>query len=98
MGHHQMEYTLVSQINPTRHNWTIKVRVARMWKLSLTPKWKGVTAMELVLVDEEVCPLLHADICYFPLTVAVQSETLYIRAWVLPLASGIKTLANLLIL
>ncbi|CAD6207225.1 unnamed protein product [Miscanthus lutarioriparius] len=48
-----MEYTLVSQINPTRHNWTIKVRVARMWKLSSTPKWKGVTAMELVLVDEE---------------------------------------------
>ena len=72
-----MEYTLVSQINPTRRNWTIKVRVARMWKLSSTPKWKGVTAMELVLVDEEVCPLLHADICYFPLTVAVQSETLH---------------------
>ncbi|XP_066347892.1 replication protein A 70 kDa DNA-binding subunit D-like [Miscanthus floridulus] len=48
-----MEYTLVSQINPTRHNWTIKVRVARMWKLSSTSKWKGVTAMEFVLVDEE---------------------------------------------
>ncbi|CAD6207210.1 unnamed protein product [Miscanthus lutarioriparius] len=52
-NHYTMEYTLVSQINPTRHNWTIKVRVARMWKLSSTPKWKGVTAMELVLVDEE---------------------------------------------
>ena len=93
-----MEYTLVSQINPTRHNWTIKVRVARMWKLSLTPKWKGVTAMELVLVDEQVCPLLHAGTCYFSLTVSMQSETLYIRAWVLPLASGIKTLTNLLVL
>jgi hypothetical protein len=65
-----MEYTLLSQINPTRHNWIIKVRVARMWKLSSTPKWKAVTAMELVLVDEEVCTLVPADICYFSLIVA----------------------------
>jgi hypothetical protein len=71
MGYHQMEYNLVSEINPSRHNWTIKVRVARMWKLSPNPKWKGVTAMELVLVDEQVCSLLPAGICYFPLTVAV---------------------------
>jgi hypothetical protein len=69
-----------------------------MWKLSLTPKWKGVTTMELVLVDEQVCPLLPVDICYFPLTMAVQAETLYIRAWVLRVALGIKTLAKLLIL
>ena len=89
---------MVSQINPSRHNWTIKVRVARMWKVSWNPKATGVTGMELLLVDEEVCPLLHADICHFPLTVVVPSETLYIRAWILQLASGIKTLANLLIL
>lgn len=49
-----MEHSLLSQINPSRHNWCIKVRVARMWKLSGTSKGKGFTAMELLLVDEEV--------------------------------------------
>ncbi|CAL5058208.1 unnamed protein product [Urochloa decumbens] len=48
-----MEYNLLSQINPTRHNWCIKVRVARMWKVSGTSKGRGFTALELVLVDEE---------------------------------------------
>ncbi|CAL4985717.1 unnamed protein product [Urochloa decumbens] len=48
-----MEYNLLSQINPTRHNWCIKVRVARMWKLSGTSKGRAYTALELVLVDEE---------------------------------------------
>jgi hypothetical protein len=81
MAHpHQMEYTLLSQITPARHNWSIKVTVARMWKLSWSTKGKGITAMELVLVDEEVCPLLHAVVCYFPLFVAAQSDSLYIRA------------------
>jgi hypothetical protein len=63
----QMEYNLLSKIDPTRHNWTIKVRVARMWKLSSTPKWKGVTAMELVLVDEQVLSSLLAGLFYLPL-------------------------------
>lgn len=66
IGRHQMEYTLVSQINPTRHNWTIKVRVARMWKVSWNPKATGVTGMELLLVDEEVCPFLPTHIRGFP--------------------------------
>ncbi|CAN6197918.1 unnamed protein product [Urochloa humidicola] len=48
-----MEYSLLSQINPTRHNWCIKVRVVRMWKISGTSKGRAFTAMELVLVDEE---------------------------------------------
>ncbi|XP_062200484.1 replication protein A 70 kDa DNA-binding subunit C-like [Phragmites australis] len=48
-----MEYSLLSQINPTRHNWCIKVRVARMWQLSGTSKGKDFTAMKLALVDEE---------------------------------------------
>jgi hypothetical protein len=55
-----MEYNLLSQINPTRHNWCIKVRVARMWQLSGTSKGKDFTAMELALVDEEVYHLTHA--------------------------------------
>ena len=57
-----MEYSLLSQINPTRHNWSIKVRVARMWQLSGTSKGQGFTAMELVLVDEEVCPFKHDSV------------------------------------
>jgi hypothetical protein len=69
MGHHQMEYNLVSEINPSRHNWTIKVRVARMWNVSPNPKWKSVIAMELVLVDEQVRSFLPDGICYSPLTV-----------------------------
>ena len=57
---------MVSQINPSRHNWTIKVRVARMWKVSWNPKATGVTGMELLLVDEEVCPFLPTHIRGFP--------------------------------
>ncbi|TVU21884.1 hypothetical protein EJB05_31555, partial [Eragrostis curvula] len=49
----QMEYNLLSEINPTRRNWRIKVRVARMWHLSGIAKGKGLTSMELALVDEE---------------------------------------------
>ncbi|KAL6598841.1 hypothetical protein ACP70R_046101 [Stipagrostis hirtigluma subsp. patula] len=47
------QYSLLSQINPTRHNWRIKVRVARLWRLSGTSKGKGFTTVELILVDEE---------------------------------------------
>jgi hypothetical protein len=50
----QMSYSLLSHINPTRHNWCIKVRVARMWHSSRTSKGNGATAMELALVDEQV--------------------------------------------
>lgn len=68
-----MEYSFVSEINPTRHNWCIKVRVSRMWTLSRTPKGKGITAMELALVDEEVLPLRPPDICCSVLLVTIIS-------------------------
>ncbi|KAG2641683.1 hypothetical protein PVAP13_2KG236958 [Panicum virgatum] len=48
-----MEYNLLSQINPSRHNWCIRVRVARMWMVSGTSKGRSFSGMELVLVDEE---------------------------------------------
>jgi hypothetical protein len=49
-----MEYILLSQINPMRHNWRIKVRAARVWQLSRTSKRKGFSTMEFILVDEEL--------------------------------------------
>ena len=55
-----MEYNLLSEINPSRHNWRIKVRVARMWKLSRTSKGTAFAAIELILVDEEVHGLTYA--------------------------------------
>ncbi|PVH34860.1 hypothetical protein PAHAL_7G047400 [Panicum hallii] len=48
-----MEYNLLSQINPTRHNWRIKVRITRMWQVSGTSKGKDFSSLELVLIDEE---------------------------------------------
>ncbi|CAN6348260.1 unnamed protein product [Urochloa humidicola] len=48
-----MEYNLLSQLKPTRHNWRVKVRVARMWQVSGTSKGKDFSSIELVLVDEE---------------------------------------------
>ncbi|KAF0926335.1 hypothetical protein E2562_023058, partial [Oryza meyeriana var. granulata] len=48
-----MEYSILSQLNPTRHNWRIKVRVSRLWHLSGISKGRGFSAMELILVDEE---------------------------------------------
>ncbi|XP_072146352.1 replication protein A 70 kDa DNA-binding subunit B-like [Setaria viridis] len=48
-----MEYSLLSQINPARHNWCVKVRVARMWQVSRTSKGRDFASMELVVVDEE---------------------------------------------
>jgi hypothetical protein len=50
----QMEFTLLSQINLTRHNWRIKVRASRVRPVSGTSKWKGFNTMEFILVDEEV--------------------------------------------
>jgi hypothetical protein len=54
-----MEYSLLSQINTARHNWCIKVRVARMWQVSGTSKGRNFASMELVLVDEEVHLMAH---------------------------------------
>ncbi|RLM70118.1 uncharacterized protein C2845_PM17G06740 [Panicum miliaceum] len=48
-----MEYNLLSQINPTRHNWRIKVGISRMWQVSGTSKGKDFSSLELVIVDEE---------------------------------------------
>ncbi|PUZ46273.1 hypothetical protein GQ55_7G044000 [Panicum hallii var. hallii] len=48
-----MEYNLLSQINPTRHNWRIKVRITRMWQVSGTSKGKDFSSLELILIDEE---------------------------------------------
>jgi hypothetical protein len=49
-----IEFTLLSQINPTRHNWRIKVRAARAWWVFGTSKGKGFSTKEFFLVDEEV--------------------------------------------
>lgn len=66
-----MEYSLLSQINPARHNWRIKVRVARMWQVSGTSnKGKKFASMELVLVDEEVC-LMTCLFCILNVAVLV---------------------------
>ncbi|KAL5218747.1 hypothetical protein ABZP36_019431 [Zizania latifolia] len=48
-----MEYSVLSRIDSTRHNWRIKVRVSRMWHLSGTSKGRSFAAVELILVDEE---------------------------------------------
>lgn len=56
-----MEYNLLSQINPSRHNWCIRVRVARMWTVSGTSKGRSFSGMELVLVDEEVRHFTYAS-------------------------------------
>ncbi|KAL5226786.1 hypothetical protein ABZP36_015051 [Zizania latifolia] len=48
-----MEYSVLSRIDSTRHNWRIKVRVYRMWHLSGTSKGISFYAVELILVDEE---------------------------------------------
>ena len=61
----------MSQINPSRHNWCIRVRVARMWTVSGTSKGRSFSGMELVLVDEEVRHFTYAsDI--FSLVVAMR--------------------------
>ncbi|KAL5229683.1 hypothetical protein ABZP36_028459 [Zizania latifolia] len=48
-----MEYSVLSQIDSTRHNWRIKVRVSRMCHISRTSKGRSFAAVELILVDEE---------------------------------------------
>uniref|UniRef100_K3Y356 ATP-dependent DNA helicase n=1 Tax=Setaria italica TaxID=4555 RepID=K3Y356_SETIT len=50
---------LLSPINLARHNWHVKVRVARMWQVSRTSKGRGFASVELVLVDEEVHHITH---------------------------------------
>jgi len=49
-----MGYSLLSDLNPTRYNWCIKVRVVRMWHVSGVARGKNFASMELVLADEEV--------------------------------------------
>ncbi|KAL5212924.1 hypothetical protein ABZP36_023771 [Zizania latifolia] len=48
-----MEYSMLSRVDSTRHNWRIKVRVSRMWHLSGTSKGRSFSIVELILVDEE---------------------------------------------
>jgi len=48
-------------IESSRHNWCIRVRVARMWTVSGTSKGRSFSGMELVLVDEEVRHFTYAS-------------------------------------
>ncbi|WVZ90211.1 hypothetical protein U9M48_036533, partial [Paspalum notatum var. saurae] len=49
----KMGYSLLSDLNPTRYNWCIKVRVVRMWHVSGVARGKNFASTELVLADEE---------------------------------------------
>ncbi|KAJ1259261.1 hypothetical protein BS78_10G140800 [Paspalum vaginatum] len=49
-----MAYSLLSDLNPTRYNWCIKVRVVRMWHISGVSRGKNFASTELVLADEGV--------------------------------------------
>ncbi|WVZ83407.1 hypothetical protein U9M48_030559 [Paspalum notatum var. saurae] len=52
-GHEKMGYSLLSDLNSTRYNWCIKVRVVRMWHISGVSRGKSFASTELVLADEE---------------------------------------------
>jgi hypothetical protein len=66
-----MDYNMLSEINPTKYNWRVKVRAARIWQISGNSKGKEFSSMELILVDEEVhqlaCLICFRDI-FVPIT------------------------------
>ncbi|WVZ83374.1 hypothetical protein U9M48_030532 [Paspalum notatum var. saurae] len=49
----EMGYSLLSDLNSTRYNWCINVRVVRMWHVSGVSRGKNFASTELVLADEE---------------------------------------------
>ncbi|WVZ59866.1 LOW QUALITY PROTEIN: hypothetical protein U9M48_009958 [Paspalum notatum var. saurae] len=49
----EMRYNMLADLNPTRYNWCIKVRVVRMWHVSSIAKGKNFASTELILADEE---------------------------------------------
>ncbi len=48
-----MSYTHLSQISPDKDNWTIMVRVARMWD-AINTKTNEFISLDMILIDEEV--------------------------------------------
>ena len=86
-----MEYNLLSQINPGRHNWRIKVRIARIWHVSGTSKGKDFSSLELVLVDEEVHHIIHLLFFVNIASIVIFTSSLFCRAKELPLPLDRKT-------
>lgn len=49
------QFNMLREISPPLMNWTIKVRVCRMWSRPESVRNPSIKAIELIVIDEEVC-------------------------------------------
>jgi len=52
-----MAYSLLSDLDTTRDDWLVKVRVCRMWEFKNYKRSNEMISLDMILVDEKVIPL-----------------------------------------
>ena len=51
-----MAYTLISDLDTSRDNWLIKVRVCRMWEFKNYKRSNEMISLNMILIDKKVLP------------------------------------------